>query len=220
MRKLVLTVLLALMPTSVAAQEFGVAGKLGSLGVGIDGAYAVNSFLSVRGGVGVIPGGSLLNDLLPSEIDDIPTEFELPSPSFTLGVDLKIAGPFRVMGGLLFQSDNLEATGALIEPTDIGNGVYGPGGTLSLTLDQNSVIPYLGIGFGSVPASGFGVFLDLALGFGAGGEVFLDASDDLRAIPGFDEDLELEVVNVNDEVGSLGSLYPVVQFGVRYGLGR
>ena len=47
-----------------------------------------------------------------------------------------------------------------------------------------------------------------------------DASDDLTSIPGFNEDLAIEAAELNDDLGSLGGFYPIVQFGVRYGLGR
>jgi hypothetical protein len=221
MRTAVLACLLtALLPISLQGQDYGLAAKFGSLGFGIDGAWAFNERVSVRGGVGFVPGGFFLNDLLPDEVETVEATWELPSPTFTLGVDVRVAGPFRVMGGLLLKSDDVFATGELDEESDIGNGTYGPGGTLSLTLDQSSVMPFAGIGFGDTYSSGFGVYLDLALAFAGGGDIVLDASDDLTSIPGFNEDLAIEAAELNDDLGSLGGFYPIVQFGVRYGLGR
>lgn len=211
--------LTALFPASIEAQGFGFGLKVSSLGVGIDGAYAVNDQLSIRGGASFITSGSFLNDLLPDEIEDVEATSELPSPSFTLGVDFRVAGPFRLMGGLLFRSDDYMAFGDLTGESDIGNGTYFPPGSLDLTLDQRSVMPFLGVGFGGVHSEGFGFFLDLALAFGGSGEVVLGASEELTSIPGFNEDLALEEARLNDEWGSAVDLYPVIQFGVRYGFG-
>lgn len=212
--------LFSVSPGPTRAQEFGFGIKASTLGIGFDGAYAVNDRFSVRGGVGFVTSGSVLNDLLPDEIEGVQATSQLPSPSFTLGVDVRVAGPFRVMGGLLFQSDDYVALGDLDGETDIGDGTYFPPGSLDLTLDQRSVKPFLGIGFGNVHRTGLGFFVDLALAFGAGGNVVLGASEDLTSIPGFDEDLALEEARLNDEWGSLKSLYPVVQFGVSYGFSR
>ena len=220
-RNLVLVFLLsALVPASVRGQQFGFGLKAGSLGPGVDAAYFINDFLTIRGGVGFITSGSFLNDFLPDEIEDVQATSELPSPSFTLGVDVKIVGPLRVMGGALIQSDDYMAFGELTGESDIGNGTYFPPGSLDLRLDQRSVMPFLGVGFGDVHGEGFGVYADVALAFGGAGVVILGASEDLTSIPGFNEDLDLEESRLNEEWGSLKDLYPVVQLGVRYGFSR
>jgi hypothetical protein len=221
MRHVIVALLLvAVVPASLRGQDLGFAIKASSLGLGVDAAYAFNDQLSIRGGIGFIPSGSFLNELLPDEIEDVEATSELPSPNFTLGVDYRIIGPFRVMGGILFRTDDYMAFGELTGESDIGNGTYFPPGSLDLTLEQRSVMPFVGIGFGSVPGDGFGLFVDLAFAFGGSGEVVLGASEDLTSIPGFNEDLDIEEARLNDEWGSWLDFYPVLQFGVRYGLGR
>lgn len=217
---LVVFVLFWLGARPVQAQDFGFGIKASTLGIGVDGAYAINDRFSLRGGVGFVTSGSVLNDLLPDEIEGVEATSQLPSPSFTLGVDVRVAGPFRVMGGLLFQSDDYTAFGELNDEAEIGDGTYFPPGSLNLTLNQRSVKPFIGIGFGEVHRTGLGFFADLALAFGGGGSVVLGASEELTSVPGFNEDLAVEEARLNDEWGSLKSLYPVVQFGVSYGFSR
>ena len=100
MRKSILalsTALIVVLPSAVSAQGFGVAGRVGTLGVGGEVALGLTSAFVIRGGAGVSP-------FEPSvTINDVDVTLKLPQ-WYNVGADLYLGGSFRIGGGMLFMS--------------------------------------------------------------------------------------------------------------------
>jgi len=97
-----LALALVFAPTSASAQ-IAILPKIGSTGVGGDVTLGLTDRLAIRGGLGFFP--IELDDL---EIDDNSFEGRLPDFMATVGVDLSLAGPLRLSGGLLYRSGDID----------------------------------------------------------------------------------------------------------------
>lgn len=190
------------------ASQISLAPKVGTLGLGADLGLAFGSFITLRAGYGTVPTE------LDADISDVSYEADLPDV-ILLGVDLHPGGGgFRVSGGVLIQTDDVILDATPSEELDLGDNTYSPSeiGTLRGVGTTDSAFPFAMIGFGHHGGRGFGVFLDLGIGFmrpdivltanGSGGE-------DLVA------DLVLEKEELEDDL----RFWPIVQVGVTLGLG-
>lgn len=212
----VLTVL-ALVPTAARAQEvgIGVAAHLGTLGIGADVAVSVHPNIGFRAGGNIFPFG------ISIESSDVDYDLSLPSPQFLLLADLYPAGAFRFSGGLMISSSDFELEAKLAEPVEIGGTTYTPAqvGSLTGTFGTRTVSPYLGIGFGNPARTRLGFFFDLGVAFHGTPEVSAVASGPVALLPGFQQDLDAEVAEIQDDVDEW-KFYPVLSVGIAFGLGR
>lgn len=209
--------LLAAAPTTLSAQGFAVGARAGTLGIGAEGAVSLGSRLALRGGLGLLP-------FEPSTtIDDIDFTLTLPKTWFNLGADLYVGGGFRVGGGILFKSDDPELEGEITGTVEIGDETYSSAQVESLSgvLDSNDQAPYALIGFGRHTASGVGLFLDLGVAFLGEPEVGLSASGDPAIVNSseFQAELRAEERTIEDDAGSYLKLWPILNLGVKIGLG-
>ena len=204
-------------PHSVAGQAFGVAARAGTLGIGAEGALGVGNRLVVRGGLGLLPIE------VDGTFDDIDMTVELPRTWYNLGVDLYLTGVLRVGGGLLFKSDDVTLTATPTTSQDIGGQQFTPAeiGSLVGTLDSGKQAPYVLVGFGKHTSSGIGLTLDLGVAFQKETRVTLDAeggtlSDD----PSFQDRLDQEAQDFQDDLPKYIDLWPILNLGLRIGVGR
>lgn len=221
-RAAVLALLLVALPSSAAGQDgLGVGLRIGTTGFGVDGARALTPSLALRAGVSVSSNTPLLPTVIPSEVAGTDWDLEPPAFALNLGVDLHVGGGFRVQGGLLYRSEDLVAR-ADISPdgTRFGTRTYTGPGWVRATLDQPPVVPYVGIGFGRITPAGFGIYADVALAIGGEASVSMVASEELQGLPTITPDLRVATNQFEDDADLLQSVYPVIQVGVRYGLGR
>lgn len=214
-----LVLVLALPQAGSAQASIGIAPHIGTLGVGADVALSVSRFLTVRGGVNVQPYD-------PSfEVSDIDFDIFLPSPNFTALVDLHpTGGGFRITGGFVFSSENIEVEANLTASQEIGNQTFSAAdiGTLTGVFDGEDVAPYLGIGFGHVGSGVVGIFFDLGVSFVGEPDVSLSANGRLateQSVEGneFRNELAQEERDLQDDAGVL-KLYPVIQIGLSFGI--
>lgn len=221
MRKSILTLLaagLVALPGGLSAQAFGVAARVGSLGAGAEAALGLGlgSRVVLRGGLGFLP---LEPDVT---IDDIDFTLKFPDSWYNLGADLYLTGSFRVGGGILFKSDDPSVEGVLNSNVDIGGRDFTPQeiGTLTGVFDSRDSAPYLILGFGKHTASGVGLFVDMGAAFLGEPTVQLDArggtfSDEAE----LRQRLDVEERNLEDDAGSYLKLWPILNVGLRIGLG-
>lgn len=201
-------------PTTILAQgpSFGVAPHVGTLGLGVDVGIAVLDGVTLRAGGGVFPSDIDLT------ISDIKFTVDLPSPQFVGFVDLFLAGQFRVSGGVMFSSADLEVTGVFTGTVDIGNTTYAGAdvGSLTGTIANNDIAPYLGIGWGNIAGGRIGFMLDLGVAFQGQPVVTFTADGPISQTPGFQADLNQEVAAAEDDL-NLFKYYPVVSIGLSFG---
>ena len=217
----VLAAALAAAPSAVAAQGIGVGAKIGTLGYGVDGALALSDMLTLRAGIAISPEELPFADMIPSDdIDGLDYTLLVPTTTLQAGVDLHILGPIKLLGGVVYRSENLRARADVSGSYEIGNSTYTETGTVTAELEQGSLIPYAGIGFGRLARTGFGIYVDLAIAYAGEADVVMSASDNLEQIPGFVSDLQVEADQFADDAGIIKNLYPVLQIGLRFGLGN
>lgn len=216
MRKTFVGTVAMLTATTVplTAQGVGVAPHVGTLGIGADVALGGVSALAVRAGANFMPFD------IDASASDIDFTISPPSARFTLLVDIAAPVGFRVTGGALLTSGDIEATGSYTGTVDIGDTTYTAAdvGTLTGTIVTNKFAPYVGIGWGKPASSRFGFFLDLGVAFHGKPEITLAADGPVTALPGFQDDLEEERQSIEDDANWF-RVYPVLSIGFSIGLG-
>ncbi|MGD8319240.1 MAG: hypothetical protein PVJ02_02260 [Gemmatimonadota bacterium] len=215
--------LLAL-PGPLAAQGFGVAGRVGTLGIGVEGALGLADRVVLRGGIG----------LMPLELDatnfwdpgqDVNAKVKLPGTWYNIGADLYLGGSFRVGAGMLYKPDNPTLTGTLAQGAtiEIGGQEYTSAdlSKVSGALDSGKSAPYLLVGFGKHTSTGIGLFVDLGVAFLGDPNITLAAEGNSEVIntPEFQQRLREEEQNIESDVGAYLKYWPILDIGVRFGIG-
>lgn len=205
-------VLASLSSAGAAAQNLAVSGHVGTLGLGADVSIGIAPRLGVRAGVNVQPWKPT------QELDQIDFELNLPSPSFTGTLDVYLAGPFRLSGGLVALGSDIEVTGDLTADVEIGDETYSPSeiGTLSGVFDTRNVAPWFGLGLGKASGRGVGFTLDLGVALVGAPDVRLNATGPLSNEPAFQSNLRMEEQNIQDDADVV-KLYPIISLGIVVG---
>jgi hypothetical protein len=212
---LVLALALAAAPIGTASAQVGVAGRIGTLGLGGEVAVDLGNRLVLRGGVGVWPvdfSGS------PGDLD---VTLELPT-WFNVGLDAYLNGAVRVGGGILFKKEDPRFTGEFTADQEIGGQTFTPQeiGTLIAVIDSRDKVPYALIGFGKHTAPGVGLFVDFGVAF-LGSPSFLlsteggtldDDSGQFRAA------LDAEAQEFEEDSGKYLEFWPILNIGLRIGV--
>lgn len=191
--------------------------KFGTTGVGADLIFGINRHVNLRGGLNY---GTFTLD---TSLDGVNYDFDVEMTSFPLMLDIyPFGGHFHISAGLYVQPGtkaDIEATPT--GPEQIGEHTYPPEvmGTLSGKIEvENTVAPYLGLGFGNTvhPDQLLTFMLDFGLVFesydvsltsnGAGMETPVDT---------FRRDLKLEEQNMQDDLDSF-RIYPVLTIGLAW----
>lgn len=204
----------SLVASPAPAQELGAAAHVGTLGLGADVAVSVHDNVGLRASFNYFPFD------INFEVAGIDYSVDLPSPQFMLLADFYPTGQFRLSGGLLISSTDFDVTGELQQAVDIGNTTYTAAevGNLTGTFATRDVSPYIGIGLGNPVASRIGFFLDLGVAFHGNPEVSAQADGPVASQPGFQQDLDAEVQELQDDVDNI-IVYPVLSLGISFRLG-
>ena len=217
MKKIILplaTVALLALP-SVGEAQLGVAGRVGTLGLGGEAALGLGDL--------VIRGGKSFKALSPSAtISDIDVTLTLPETWYNIGLDLYLGSSFRIGGGILFKTDDPTLEGNLGATTDLGGTEYTPDqiGMLTGVLDYEDKATYALIGFGKHTARGLGLFLDLGVAFTGAPVIDLDSTEgSLSGSPGLEASLEAEARQFEEDLGSYLEYWPILSIGLRFGIG-
>jgi hypothetical protein len=193
----------------VAQGGFGVAGHVGTMGVGVDVAVTAAPKIGLRAGGNIM---AIEDNLTYSGVE---FTAELQSPQFTAMVDLYPAGGFRLSGGLRYSNSNIVLT-AVSRSVDLGGTNYTLDSLVG-TIVTPDISPYVGIGFGNPAARKLGFFLDLGVAYQGEPEFQLDAFGSATTLPGFDTDLEQERQDIEDSLGMYFKFYPVISVGFSIG---
>jgi hypothetical protein len=217
---LLLALCIALTPAAASAQGFGVGVKAGTIGVGVEGALGLGSSLALRA------GGALVPVNLDKTYSDIEFGLDLPESYLNVGLDFYPGGgPFRLSGGMLFKPDEPTLRGEFIEAQDIGGRSYSPTeiGTLIGEIDSGNRAPFVAIGFGRHASTGLGLYVDLGVAFLEDPTLSIRQEGGTLSGPAkaeFDQRLEQERQDIEDELDGWQRYYPILQVGLKMGLGR
>ena len=196
-----------------SAEGAGIGLKVSSLGIGAELTKSLTPRLNVR------VGGNFFNYSYSGFEDDIDYDFDLKLKSFTGLLDLHpTGGSFRISGGLVANSNKLEAVGVTTGTYSIGNGSYTPSqvGTLTGKIDFKKSSPYAGIGFGNgAKGKGLGVIFDLGVVFQGSPQVSLTATGTASSNAQFQNDLRREQTSLQEDLNQF-KYYPVLALGISY----
>jgi hypothetical protein len=198
--------------TAQAPGQVSVALKAGTVGVGGDVAFALTDRLTLRAGLGLLP---IEYD---GTFDDQDYRVEPPPRYLTLGADVHLVGPLRLIGGLVHRSDPVRFEADLEGSVEIGDRTYTSEGFLEGEVESATVAPYLGFGLGRSVGRGLGVYLDVAVAFTGDPDLTLEASGPITEQPGFQTELEREQARAQEDLDSYYRYWPVLSFGVRLGV--
>lgn len=200
-------------PQSLPAQGVGFGARAGTLGFGAEAALGLSDHIVVRGGL-----GSFFFEF-DGEYDGVDYTVSPPSMTGTLGVDLyPTSGSFRLMAGIMFRDGDFELESGDLSQAgsiEIGDTQYDEAGTLTGAFATKSTAPFVGLGFGHHSRGGFGVFLDLGVAFVGEADVTMQAHGAIASVPGFQQDLDKEVQNLEDEAAPYLKYWPILSFGVK-----
>lgn len=183
------------------ADGLGLAGKVSTNGYGIELGYRFNDYLAVRGGINK---GSYDYSGTDSGID---YQYTLDFDNNPVLLDWHpLGGVFRLTAGVV--NNNNQLTGRASGLLDVG-GAAATTVTTDITFKKAS--PYVGLGWGGLPAkkSGLGFSFDIG--------VLMHGSPTARiTAPGVPEvNRAAEEAALNDEIKDF-KYWPVISFGLGY----
>lgn len=196
-------------PIGIQVGTFG-----GTTGFGFEGAIRVNRFCQVRAGRSSLELG------LGSTYRGIPYRYDSDMTWTSALLDLFPGdGGFHFTAGAFMNDASVEMTAVSDDPLGIGSRSYTPDqlGEIRGTVSLLPAAPYIGMGFGSLPAAEPGLHMSMDLGV-----VFQDYTVDLwregGALPPeieqqLSEDVEVEQTLLEEQFDRFG-VYPVVSFSL------
>ena len=203
--------LLAL-PLSAQA-DILIAGRAGSLGLGIEVAKLLTPHIGIRG------GAYRFSHTISRSESDVDFDADLKFKGMTGLVDLYLSprGSFHFTGGIMSAPAEVNATGKPTGGTYTFDGTEYTAaqvGTVTGTGRWPKTMPYAGLGWGT-PASkkgGITMLLDLGVGIGKP-TIGLSAS---AATPGsaLAQDVEEERLKIQADVNKYLKVYPVISLGL------
>ena len=202
-----------LAPVATAQGPIALTGRISTLGPGGDIAYSLTDQVTIR------LAGHYFKYSYDDNVDDIDYDLDLRLASGGLLVDWHpFNGSFRVTGGGLFYGNRVTGDARPNQPTEIGDNTYTPEqiGRLDAKLDFDSVVPYLGIGWGNPFAGKRWTFtFDLGVVYHGSPDVRLTSDGAGSNNPQFQEDLRREEQKFKDEIADF-RFWPVVAIGLSY----
>lgn len=225
---LALAALVAVALPSTALGQIGIGGRVGTLGLGGEVSVGLGSRLAVRGGFGVLPSD------VSGTFSDIDYTINPPSNVWNVGVDLyPFGGGFRLSAGMLNRK-RYDIDARKTGTTTIGNQQYSGDIHLAGFLSNaKETAPYASIGFGRTTSRGIGLFLDLgAAQMGDPSITFTTATCTVTSGPGagqpcpnqngktFQQSAQEEADKAEADVGTYLKWHPILQIGLKIGLGK
>ena len=211
-----------LLPSALTAQGLAIGARAGTLGLGGEVAFGFSDTFVIRGGFGAFPFeyDGTFDELTPvangADLEEQKYTITFPSLFWSAGVDLYLGGgPIRLMGGIMGRTDDLEVSSEIEQSVEIGDTEYNAPGTLKGILDQSTIAPFAGIGFGKHTEEGFGFFLDIGAAFAGEADVKLTVDGPLALEPGIQEDLQILEDDVEEDAGGYLKIWPIVSLGIK-----
>ena len=213
---LTLAIAAALAVPAVASAQLSIGARAGTLGIGGEVSFGLTSSLAVRGGISVVAVD------IDATWDDVDYKVEPPDRMWNIGVDFYPGGGgFRIGAGLLNRPKwTMSATQTGSQ--QIGDRTYTGTVTINGELEnERETAPYAMIGFGKATGKGLGFFVDLGAAFMGDPTITLTGTctGDAQCPTTFQSDLQKEADNAEDKAGSYIKVHPIIQIGIRLGLG-
>ena len=192
----------------------GIAGRAGTLGIGVEVTQSLIPMVNVRGGINWFDYGF---DGTESDVD---YRIDLKLKSFNALVDLHpfpLVG-FRLTGGIVFNSNGLKMVSDQISGTiNVGGTDYPTGdvGNLNVDVDFASTAPYFGIGWGNAANSRIGLAIDLGIALQGSPQVTARATGRLASDQTFQNSLNQEIRQLEDDISGF-KYYPVIAIGLSF----
>lgn len=163
-----------------AQAQTAVVLRAGSPGIGLEVARDLHPRVSVRGGLGAIPGQAFDLTLEDDQVD-MGFDVEAGLGTFHLMADFLPLGPrVRLSAGLIHNSLSLDALGTPLNAYEVGNRIFNPDELGSMRAEAEygrRLAPYLGVGLGSLTTGRrVGVVLDAGVAFSGPLSVDLEAT--------------------------------------------
>jgi hypothetical protein len=195
--------------------DIGLGLNGGTLGLGGQVTVGLTSSINARAGInGFRYEGKATKS-------DISYDYKLNLLSFPVLADwhpMEGSG-FRLTSGILFNNNNVKATGRPSATYKIGDVLYSAAdiGALTGKVDFNAVAPYVGLGWGNAVSkhSRLSLALDLGVAFQGTPSVSLEASGPVASTTAFQTELNKEVADIKDKTKNL-KYYPVLSIGLAY----
>lgn len=210
-RVIVVTAAMLLGASSAVSADVGIGAKASTLGAGVELGASLTDSINAR---------VAFNRYSRSDnqtIDDIKYSASLDLNSTALFLDWHpLGGGFHVTGGYLFSNNELNADATPATNVTIGDTTYAPSdvGKIDASVKLGSG-PYLGVGWGNVPAKGFGFTVELGVVQMAKPDVSLKI-DDPNGVIAANNDIAKEQANMEKDLDNFET-YPVVSVGLSFG---
>lgn len=198
----------------------GASARVSTLGYGLEVSVPVfQDQLNVRAGFNTF-NYEYEDDSNDGSSQDLTLKADLKLHSMPLLLDWHpFKGGFRLSTGLVFNSNEINATGICeVASCELGDMSFDAAtlGTTNVHVDLGGTQPYLGLGYGNAVSSkgGFSFAFDLGILF-QDPTVTVTPSASCQADPDCREQAAQEEADLNDDAQDLG-LYPVLSFGLSY----
>lgn len=213
-------VMLAGLTTTAAHAEVGVAGSVGTTGIGFHATMPINDHFSARLGLGYLGYNTR------GSTNDMNYDLDLKASTYDALLDWypKKDSAFRVTTGLSYNGNKISARArpSANGTYTIGGNAYSADSVGSVTgkVDFNKVAPYLGIGWGksSGQEKGWSFSTDLGVLFQGSPKTTLTNSGctaSTTVCNQFANDVARENAALRDEVSKF-KVYPVLRIGISY----
>lgn len=187
--------------------------KVGTLGLGLEGTYALSPKWAIRGGL------NQFDYDFEDDLDGVDYDGDLELGSATLLADYRPrAAAFRFTGGVVINDNRISAVAVPVATYDIGDTVYTlqEVGTLSADVEFDSLAPYLGLGYDLGLSTRLRLSFDAGVLFQGEPDVGIDSvggtlSNDTTLRQELDDEARLYEDDLEDY-----DLYPVLSIGITY----
>ena len=202
--------LLIAVAAPAAVAEVGLGVKAGTLGVGVDGTFALAGGLNLRAGINNYSYG------YSDSASDIDYDVDLHLESYALLLDWHpFAGTFKLTAGLLSNKNRAAMRATPTGTVTIGGRPYPAAtvGTLRGEVDFKKTAPYAGIGWGNAAGGtrGFGFSAELGVLFQGTPNVTLTSTNSSVQ----QNDLDAEAREIESDLDDFKA-YPVISLGFSY----
>lgn len=193
--------------------ETTLTAKVGTLGLGIEGAYQLTPKWGIRGGF------NQFDYDFEDDIDGIDYDGDLELSSFVLFGDYRPwASRFRLTGGVVFNGNEISAVADPAATYEIGDTIYTieESGELSAGTEFDSIAPYIGLGWDFNLGERWTLSIDAgALLQGEASVTVNSVGGTLSNDPDFRAELDEEARLAEDDLDEF-ELYPVVSIGLGF----
>jgi hypothetical protein len=198
--------------TSAYAQSTSVAGKVSTLGFGVEGEMSLNDSFGIR------VGGNYFTYTFTGTEGAINYDFDFNLRSVPILVDWHpLKGALRLTAGAIYNANNFEAGANYTGTIVIGGTTYTAAevGVLKADIEFSSFAPYLGFGWDTTfgKDSGFGFSFEAGAMFQGDPEATITTSG--AGAAGLPADLLVEEQDLQNSMDNF-TIYPVIGAGINY----